>query len=249
MPTMYNRKSFLNLYIDQTSAALLVDPSAYLSDLFGTKTIQIISLNLEQVVLAQDDPEYQRIISESELIIPDGVSIVLTDDLLRCLGIDKSEFGLKKLAGIDLAAKLIEEKKRIAIWGAKKENLLSLEEKFSSKLVFLEHGYFGIDQKDELLERLIRSNPDLLLVGMGAPKQEKLIDECKSRLSNCVCMGVGGALDVWAGQLSRAPDWMIFLHLEWFFRIIQEPYRLKRFLHNVRGYILLLICHLRGKLT
>lgn len=246
---MLNRKPFLNLYIDQTPSALFVDPDAYLSNLFTGRAIQVISLNLEQVVLAQDDPEYRKIISEAELIIPDGVSIVWTYRLLNFFSPDAANFPLKKLAGIDLAAKLIESKQKIAIWGAKKEIIELLKKKLKDKLVFAEHGYFNLDQKDEILERLIKSKPDLLLVGMGAPKQEMLIYECKSKLDTCVCMGVGGALDVWSGKLQRAASWMIFLNLEWFFRIIQEPSRLKRFLYNVRRYVLLMIHHLNRKLT
>ncbi len=247
---MYNRKPFLNLYIDQTPLELFIDPDRYMADLFTDKAgIQVISLNLEQVVLAQDNPEYRKIISEAELIIPDGISIVWTYRFLNLFSSEHSNFLLKKLAGIDLAAKLIESKQKIAILGAKKEIIELLEKKLENKLVFAEHGYFNLDQKDEILERLIKSKPDLLLVGMGAPKQEMLIYECKSRLNACVCMGIGGALDVWSGKLQRATPWMIFMNLEWFFRIIQEPYRLKRFLYNVYRYVLLLICHFWGKLT
>ncbi len=246
---MQNRKPFLNLYIDQTPAELLVNPSSYLSSFPSIGGIQVISLNLEQVVLAQDDPEYRKIISEAELIIPDGVSVVWTYRFLNFFSPRGEKIPLKKLAGIDLAAKLIESKQKIAILGAKKEIIELLEKKLEDKLVFAEHGYFNLDQKDEILERLIKSKPDLLLVGMGAPRQEMLIYECKSRLDACVCMGIGGALDVWSGHLQRAAPWMISLNLEWFFRIIQEPYRLKRFLYNVHRYFLLLIYHLRGKFT
>ncbi len=240
---MYKRKPFLNIYIDLASEALFAD----IDTLFANQTAQIISLNMEQAVLAADDAEFRKIINDSELIIADGVSIVWTYKLLSSF--ESEKFPLKKLAGIDLAAKLIESKQKIALWGAKKEVIELLEKKFAGKLVFAEQGYFNSDQKTQIIDRLIKSQPDLLLVAMGAPMQEKLIYECKSKLSNCLCMGVGGAFDVWSDQLKRAPRWMIFLNLEWLFRLIQEPYRLKRFLYNVYRYTLLLIYHLRGKLT
>lgn len=199
---------------------------------------QIVSLNIEQLVLAEQDPELLAIFQDAEYLIPDGIGVVLT--LKYLFGAKDS----KKLAGIDLASKLITEKKRIAFLGSTVERIEKLKNIYSEKLVFANDGYFSLDQKDDLLQKLISQNPDLLLVAMGSPRQEKIIYELKTKLPNTIMMGVGGALDLWSGSLKRAPKIMIDLNLEWLFRIIQEPYRLKRFIYSVRGYILLLIKNL-----
>lgn len=199
---------------------------------------QIVSLNIEQLVLAEQDPELLAIFQDAEYLIPDGIGVVLT--LKYLFGAKDS----KKLAGIDLAKKLIEEKSRIAFLGSGVKQIEKLKHIYSEKLVFAHDGYFDLDQKDDLLQKLISQNPDLLLVGMGSPRQEKIIYELKTKLPNTIMMGVGGALDLWSGSLKRAPKIMIDLNLEWLFRIIQEPYRVKRFIYSVRGYILLLIKNL-----
>lgn len=196
---------------------------------------QIVSLNIEQLVLAEQDPGLLSIFQDAEYLISDGIGVVFT--LKYLFGVKDA----KKLAGIDLAEKLIEEKSRIAFLGSGTKQIDKLKNIYSEKLVFAHDGYFALDQKDDLLAKLISQNPDLLLVGMGSPRQEKIIYELKTKLPNTIMMGVGGALDLWSGSLKRAPKIMIDLNLEWLFRIIQEPYRVKRFIYSVRGYILLLI--------
>ncbi len=199
---------------------------------------QIVSLNIEQLVLAGQDPELLKIFQDSEYLIPDGIGVVLT--LKYLFGVKSA----KKLAGIDLAQKLITEKKRIVFLGSTEERIEKLKKIYSGKLVFAHDGYFDLNQKDEIYQKIISQDPDLLLVGMGSPRQEKIIYELKTKLPNTIMMGVGGALDLWSGSLRRAPKFLINLNLEWLFRIIQEPYRLKRFIYSVRGYILMLIKNL-----
>lgn len=194
----------------------------------------IISLNIEQFVLAMDNPELLKVFLDAEMIIPDGSGIVLT---LKYL------FGkkIKKIAGIDLAQKLIEKKKRIVFIGSTANRIEKLKKIYSEKLVFAHHGYFDVNQKDEIRENILQSQPDLLLVALGSPKQEFFISELKQFLPNTVMMGIGGAFDIWSGELKRAPQVMVQMNLEWFFRLMQEPSRLKRILYNVTKYIFLLM--------
>ncbi|MEY3370481.1 MAG: UDP-N-acetyl-D-mannosamine transferase TagA [Cyanobacteriota bacterium] len=230
------RHRFFNLYVDDF-------------DLDHLSKIQsgfhIANLNLDQVILAQKDTKFLKIINSADLIIPDGEIIPLTFNLFL-----KSRFKqrLKKCAGIDLAYQLIQKSKRLALIGSTQEVIDKLKIRFSSNLVFAQDGFFHLNQKDEIIEQLVLAKPDLLLVAMGAPRQEKLIAELVSFLPDTIKMGVGGAFDVWAGKSKRAPRWMIFLSLEWLFRIIQEPSRLKVFSFNMCNYALLLFSNYFGEI-
>lgn len=200
---------------------------------------QIFSLNAEQFVMAQDDPELRYIIENSELIIPDGAGIVLGAKFFTNL--DKNQKKqIKKVAGIDLARKLVEEKQKIAILGSTEEIISILKEKFSEKIVFAHHGFINLEKEEEIAHEISKLEPDLLLVGMGSPRQEKFIYRHKCLLANTICMGVGGSLDVFSGLQKRAPKIFIALHLEWFFRMIREPFRLKRILLRIPRYLFFL---------
>lgn len=197
----------------------------------------IISLNMEQVIMAQDDPGLKDIIINSELIIPDGSSVVLSLKFLF-----NARYELDKVAGIDLAEKLISEKQRIAILGSTQEVVDILKEKYKNKIVFAENGFFPISKEDDIAKKISDSKPEVLLVGMGIPRQEKFINKYhKSLFENFISMGVGGTLDVLAGKRLRAPKWTVKLHLEWLFRLIQEPLRIKRIYRIVFRYLLLLM--------
>ena len=148
---------------------------------------------------------------------------------------------VKKLAGIDLASKLLEIKEKIAVLGSKPEIIRAIKEKYGEKIVFAHHGYFSEEEIPEIISKIKASQPELLLVGMGAPKQEKFIHKYKEDFQEIISMGVGGTLDVLAGSKKRAPELFITLDLEWFYRLIREPFRFKRIFFRVPRFIILLI--------
>ncbi|MFZ4085034.1 MAG: WecB/TagA/CpsF family glycosyltransferase [Vampirovibrionia bacterium] len=215
--------------------------------------IHIITLNMEHLNLAEKIPEFKKILTDAEFLIPDGESICL---LARILAKQK----IKKIAGIDLAEKLINNYSRIAFLGAEKavsdslRNLLTIKygskslnseaEVFdlnSSKELLFEHGFYEKNQEESIIERIVNFNPELLLVALGSPAQELLIAKYRHLFKNTVMIGVGGSFDIFAGKLSRAPKLFIKLKLEWFFRILQEPKRLRRFVSNSKNFLLLLL--------
>jgi N-acetylglucosaminyldiphosphoundecaprenol N-acetyl-beta-D-mannosaminyltransferase len=198
---------------------------------------------MEQCVLARDDFEFGEIIRKAELIIPDGASVVLAFNYL----FRRNEPRIKKLAGIDLAEKLLQEKNRVAILGSRPNVVEKLRQKYKNKLVFAHHGYFSLEEAGQIAEKISKAQPEILLVGMGAPLQEKFIDHHKNLFQNTICMGVGGTLEVFAGLRLRAPKLFVALNLEWLFRLIQEPSRLKRILEKVPRYLYLLVfCGKKG---
>jgi N-acetylglucosaminyldiphosphoundecaprenol N-acetyl-beta-D-mannosaminyltransferase len=217
--------------------------------------IHIITLNMEHLHLAEKMPEFKKILNDAEFLIPDGESICL---LARIL----TKYKIKKIAGIDLAEKLINSYSRIAFLGAEKtvsdslRNLLSIKYGSESKSLnsgadvfnlnaskefFFEHGFYKKNQEESVIERIVNFNPELLLVALGSPAQELLIAEYRHLFKNTVMIGVGGSFDIFAGKLSRAPKLFIKLKLEWLFRILQEPKRLGRFLSNLKNFLLLLL--------
>ena len=213
--------------------------------------IHIITLNMEHLHLAEKIPEFKKILTNAEILIPDGESICL---LARILA--KQE--IKKIAGIDLAEKLINSYSRIAFLGAEKtvsdslRNLLtfkyssesisdSSEALNSSKEFLFEHGFYKKNQEEGVIERIVNFNPELLLVALGSPAQELLIAKYRHLFKNTVIIGVGGSFDIFAGKLSRAPKLFIKLKLEWLFRILQEPKRALRFFSNLKNFLFLLL--------
>jgi len=93
------------------------------------------------------------------------------------------------------------------------------------------HGYFKPEAEKEVVEAINASGADFLVAAMGAPKQEKFICDHRAEFTSVrAAIGVGGSLDVWAGTVSRAPEFYQKYGLEWFYRFVKEPWRWKRML-------------------
>ena len=231
---MIRRKSFLNvLKVDfwEPMELLDLDPG----DL-------IFSLNMEQVVCAFADLEFQERLNSAQVILPDGISVVLVDNFFTWLGLMGDEKRrLKKITGIDLAEQLLKKYQNIAIIGSKEQEIEKLRVKFAGQMIYSHHGFLNSKQEQKIFRQLEILQPTLLIIGMGSPRQEKFACNIKAFLPNTIIIVVGGALDIWSDSLSRAPILMRKFNLEWLFRISQEPSRLIRFFNNVRKYVYLLL--------
>jgi len=110
---------------------------------------------------------------------------------------------------------------------AEKAAIKLLEFNNTVEIVGIENGYFTDDE--EKIDQIIKTNPELVLVGMGFPRQEIFIRKLLAKSPEpMVAVGIGGSFDVWAGVTKRAPKFMQKAGLEWFWRLIQEPWRYKR---------------------
>ena len=148
-----------------------------------------------------------------------------------------------KVAGIDFGEELIalcekEEKSLFLIGGAsgvaKKSAKKLLKKHPNLKICGIHHGYFDKDDENAVIKKIQRANPDVLIVCMGFPRQERFVYEHKADLNNIkVIACLGGAIDIWAGLKLRAPDIIQKIHLEWLWRIIGEPWRVKRFVSSL----------------
>ncbi len=186
----------------------------------------IITANPEMVMAAKNDSEFNTIMNDADLVLPDGIGIVIASRLLK-KGINE------RVPGCDTVQALFEKTSAtVYLLGGKpgvcelaKENI---ESKYKNiKVIGLNDGYFDNEKEILITEEIKRLKPDILLVGLGFPKQEKWIYKNKD-LPVKISIGVGGTLDVLAGVVKRAPICFQKLGLEWFYRLIKQPSRIGR---------------------
>ena len=92
--------------------------------------------------------------------------------------------------------------------------------------MYLRNGYFKNDE--EIIKEIIDASPQILLVGLGSPKQEEIISKLKNNLTGCTMVGVGGSFDVFSGIVKESPEIYRKLGIEWLYRTIKQPERFKR---------------------
>ena len=97
-------------------------------------------------------------------------------------------------------------------------------------VVGTQHGYLDPKEEEKLRQTLTQLQPQIIFVGLGVPRQELWIAQHRSLCPQATWIGVGGSFDIWAGVKSRAPVWLADNHLEWLYRLYQEPWRWRRML-------------------
>lgn len=198
---------------------------------------QVITINPEMFSEAEVNEKFAEVLRNAEMIIPDGVGVKIA---LKINGIVS-----ERIPGIDFAKKLLnmsaEKNWSVAIIGAKEEVVnkagVNLRNEIPSlNLVYLHDGYFKDDNK--IYEDLKRVNPDIILVAMGSPRQEFFISNAKKVLNKGFMVGIGGSLDVWSGNVKRAPRIFQKTGMEWLYRTVTQPERLKRIFPALPLFIL-----------
>ena len=193
----------------------------------------IITANPETFMYGEKDETINEIIlDDKNVIVPDGIGIVKACNML---GYNIKE----RIPGIDIATKLLEYgnelHKTIYLFGAKKEVLDKLVEKIEKdypnlKIVGYTDGY--VTNKDQIMDNISKLSPDIVLVALGIPFQEKLIYNHINKFKKGIFVGVGGSFDVLSGCKTRAPKIFIKTNTEWLYRILKEPKRIKRFYNS-----------------
>lgn len=203
---------------------------------FATKCI-LVAVNAEKILHATDQT---RSIINRNVGYPDGLGAILG---LR----KKGQAGVVKIPGCELWLDIIQEhylNKSFYLVGARdpviEAAVARLREEFSGiRILAYRNGYLENDEeKRALLSDIAEKKPDVVFVAMGSPKQELLMEEMQ-RSHPAVYQGLGGSFDVYTGQVRRAPSWWVAHHLEWFYRLLQEPTRIKRQIKLVRFVMLL----------
>ena len=188
----------------------------------------VVTPNPEIVMTCWENLDAMEAVLNADLVLPDGVGIVYGAKILGT--------PLKgKLPGIDFAAELMRRMAsrggRVYLLGAKPGVAemagLRMQEQYPGLIVCGTHdGYFQEDVP--IIEEINALQPDLLLVCLGAPKQELWMRRNHPVMKVGLMAGLGGSLDVFAGTVKRAPALFQRLGLEWFYRLIKEPWRFKR---------------------
>ena len=191
------------------------------------------------ILRARKDKKYLNITKKANLVTPDGAGI-----LWAAATLDNPL--IERITGIDLINNIcqsaVEKGYRLYLLGSKEgvieKAVKRLENKYPGiNIVGHHHGYFTLGDAEnhqteksekEIIREIKQKKPDFLLVGLGVPKQELWISKYKDELGVPVCIGIGGSFDVLSGKIPRAPLWMQNHGMEWIFRLIKEPKRVKR---------------------
>ena len=192
----------------------------------------VVTANPEILMHAGDSPEIRALLLDEETaVVPDGISVVKA---MRLLGLPAKE----RITGVDLAEQLLklagQQGKSVYLLGAKEELVSALAQKLKAQYPQMEIHYkngYGKD-KDADFREIEALQPDLVLVALGVPAQEKLIARHLEKFSKGVFIGVGGSFDVLSGSKRRAPAVFVKTNTEWLYRILREPSRLGRFYRN-----------------
>ena len=195
----------------------------------GDRAAVVVTPNAEIAYDACKNEEFRELLNRADLMLPDGAGVVLAAKLRKT--------PLKgKVAGIDFAANMLQvfarRGTRLYLLGSKPGVAEQAAEKMREKapglvICGMADGYF----KDEapVIEKINEAGAEALFVCLGAPKQEKFMFNHQSELTTVRLMaGLGGSLDSFAGNVKRAPKWMIRMNLEWLYRLCKEPKRIGR---------------------
>ena len=188
----------------------------------------VVTPNPEIVMLCRENPAAAEAVAAADLTIPDGIGVIYGARILKT--------PLKeKVPGCDFTLKLLDrmqpEGRSVFLFGSKPGIAEQAEENLKQqfpgvKFVGTNDGYFSDDAP--IIEKINAAAPDLLLVCLGAPKQEIWMHENSKKLNVGLMIGAGGSLDVFAGVAERAPEGWQKAGLEWLYRLLREPKRIGR---------------------
>lgn len=207
-------------------------------NLKGDKLKTIYTPNTEIVMAAKDDKKLRDLINEGDIVIPDGIGLIYASRI-------KKKPLKERVTGFDTSIKLLEIANKngysLYLLGGKEGVAKTAAENISKnypniKISGFHHGYFkgshlGIEnqaEEKEIIYEINKLNPDIIFVGLGFPKQELWIHANKDKIKARVIIGNGGVMDILSGNSKRAPEIYQKLGLEWLYRLIKEPSRIKR---------------------
>ena len=188
----------------------------------------VVTPNPEFILAAEKDESFRTVLNAADLVIPDGIGVIYS---AKILGTPLSE----RVPGIEFSAKMLEKLNemggRLFLLGAKPGVAEKAGENICARypnivLCGTQDGYFR-DEEDVIL-KVAAARPDLMFVCLGAPKQEKWMARWGQHSGAKLAIGLGGVLDVYAGNVERAPESWQKLGLEWAYRLKKEPQRFGR---------------------
>lgn len=189
-------------------------------------------LHTDCVNIAQVDQEYAEVLERQDFVLPDGVGVKIG-------AMFKGQRPRDNINGTDMFPVLCDavskHNQSVFFLGAKPGVAERMREKLAVKfpqfrVAGIQHGYFEVENTKEIIDQINASGADFLMVGFGAPLQEKWLQDHGDEIDVPIRMGVGGLFDFLSGDIPRAPLWMRKNGLEWLFRFLIQPrLRFKRY--------------------
>jgi len=230
-----SRIKFLNTEVDNLTMNEAVQKIEQL--ILNKKPSYVVTPNVDHIVKLESDKEFQEVYKEADLILTDGMPLIWISKL-------KKNPIKEKVSGSDLFPEVC----KLAAYKGYKVFLLGAAEGVAAKAAEnLKEKYrglnvvgtyspsYGFEKKEHEIQEIIKMinevKPDILAVGLGAPKQEKFLYNYRKQLNVPISLAIGASIDFEAGNIERAPEWMQHSGLEWFYRLCKEPKRMfKRYL-------------------
>ncbi|MCR5804521.1 MAG: WecB/TagA/CpsF family glycosyltransferase [Clostridia bacterium] len=238
-----SRMQFMNIEIDNVTFDEALDEIRKL--IKARNNSYVVTPNADHMIMLQEDEFFQKVYKEASLVITDGKPLIWISKFYKT--------PIKeKISGSDLFPRVCEmaakEGYTMYFLGAAegvaakaKENL---EKKYEGlNVVGTYSPPFGFEKDEKEIDKIVGMitdvHPDILIVGLGAPKQEKFAYTYRDRLNVPISFGLGASIDFEAGNIKRAPKWMSDIGLEWFYRMLKDPGRLvKRYLKDFKIFAL-----------
>jgi N-acetylglucosaminyldiphosphoundecaprenol N-acetyl-beta-D-mannosaminyltransferase len=249
-----NAGAILGIPISRESLAELLDVALAAIDDAHPQVV-FSCANPHSLVVAQKDLVFAAALRDSDFVIADGVGVTV---MARIAGIRTGP----RITGTDFFLGLMATLQRrgrgsVFFLGSSPEVLSRIEQRMRHEYPLLElrgilspsYHHWSIEESDWMVTQINAAKPDVLWVGVTAPKQEKWVSANRLRLAVPVIASIGAVFDFFAGTYPRAPDWMCRLGIEWLYRLVREPRRLwRRTLVSTPRFIqLVLRWHVLGK--
>lgn len=227
---MNDKVNILGVKVDKVNVDEAVDRVFGMLD--EGRPHSVFTPNSEIILNAYKDSSFCRILNSADLLTADGIGVVYASRIL------KNPIS-ERAAGYDIACGLIdriaETGHRLYLFGGKPGIAEKAKRRLEARYPFIQivgtrNGYFKDSETRDIVNDINGVGADIVFVCLGAPRQEKWIYENMNKTNARLFMGIGGSLDVFAGEVERAPDFWCRMGLEWFYRLVKEPWRFKRML-------------------
>lgn len=241
-----SRVSILGVHFDAISKAEAVQRA--MVQIREEKKGYVVTPNAEIVYMTRNDETLKKLLNQAALVLPDGIGIIHAANILK-------KPIRERVPGIEFAADLIEamakEGRSLFLFGAKPGVAEKAAENLKRKhpglvITGCRDGYFQ-DDAQAIADINAAGHSDVILVCLGAPKQERFMAEHQDELNGTLLCGLGGSLDIYAGVSERAPDFYVNHGLEWFYRLKKEPWRAKRMMALPKFLLTVVGCKITGK--
>ncbi len=200
----------------------------------------IVSLNPENLVVAQQNPEFNKVVQTSKIKIIDGVGVAIAAKLL---GIQVGE----RFTGVELMEELIKLASvlslRVLLIGGRTNLAVSLSNCYSQR--YPQAKFLGLEGISNIKKPLSSEGktifsivsdykPQIILAAFGSPDQELWFYRHRQRFNGVICMGVGQGFDIYGGVVNRSPEWVRKIGMEWLYRLVMQRWRWRRQLRLVK---------------